>query len=109
MPRALALRHVTVPDPARAEYVERLLARVAAARRKAYHLWAFAAEGGRERVVEFIEAPDAAALDAALETDRRIEIVTGALPLDAPVMGSAEELASGRPRWERFTGLADAS
>ena len=102
MPRALALRHVTVSDTRRAAYLARLAERVASARAAGFHLWAFAREGAPERFVEFVETRAAAARDPALLHD---DLLAEALdfrhaPPDAPGAPS--------PAWERYTGVADA-
>ena len=85
MPRALALRYVTVADDARRAYLAHLADRVASARAAAFHLWAFEAAGTPGRFVEFVETGNPTALAAALRHD------------DSP--GEA---------WERFDGVADS-
>ena len=69
MPRALALRHVTVDADGRAADLARLAGRVACARACGYNCWAFEREGTPGRFVEFVEAGDRGALDAALTQD----------------------------------------
>ena len=69
MPRALAIRHVTVDAEARAAYLARLAERRASARACGYNCWAFERDGDPRRFVEFIEARDRAALDTALTQD----------------------------------------
>ena len=98
MPRALALRYVTVADADRPGYLARLAERAASARAAAFHLWAFEAAARPGRFVEFVETRDAAALDTALLHD---ELLGEALDFrHAP----AEPPAG----WERFTGVADS-
>lgn len=101
MPRALALRYVTVADGGRAAYLARLAERVASARAAAFHLWAFESVGASGRFVEFVETGHAAALDAALLHD--------ALMAEALDFRYAPPGAPGAPAppWERFTGVAD--
>ena len=101
MPRALALRYLTVSDAERPAYLARLAERVASARAAAFHLWAFEDAGAPGRFAEFIETRDAAALDAALLHD---DLLGEALdsrhaPPDA---GRAPAGA-----WARYTGVAD--
>ena len=103
MPRALAIRHVAVPDALRADYLARLADRVASARASAFHLWAFEADGAPGRFVEFVETRDAAALDTALLHD---DLLGEALdfrhaPPDAPAGAPAAA-------WQRYTGVADS-
>lgn len=69
MPRALAIRYVTVDADARAAYVARLAERAASARACGYNCWAFEQEGAPGRFVEFVEARDRGALDTALAQD----------------------------------------
>ena len=69
MPRALAIRHVTVDGDGRAAYLARLAERVASARACGYNCWAFEREGTPGRFVEFVEAGDRRALDTALTQD----------------------------------------
>ena len=69
MPRALAIRHVTVPDDARAAYLARAAERQASARACGYGWRTFARDGDPRRYVECIEAGGRAALDAALAQD----------------------------------------
>jgi len=69
MPRALAVRHVTVTGDARVAYLARLAERTASARACGYNCWAFEREGAPGTFVEFVEAPDRGALDTALTQD----------------------------------------
>ena len=69
MPRALAIRHVTVAGDDRAAYVARLGERAASARACGYNCWAFEREGEPGRFVEFVEARDRGALATALTQD----------------------------------------
>ena len=97
MPRALALRYVTVAGGGRAGYLARLAERVASAKAAAFHLWAFERADAPGRFVEFVETRDAAALDTALLHD---ELFAESLEFrHAPV--APDET------WARFTGVAD--
>ena len=69
MPRALAIRYVTVDADDRAAYAARLGERAASARACGYNCWAFEREGTPGRFVEFVEARDRGALDTALAQD----------------------------------------
>jgi hypothetical protein len=69
MPRALAIRHLTVAGDDRGAYLARLAERVASARACGYNCWAFERDGEPGRFVEFIEARDRGALDTALTQD----------------------------------------
>ena len=69
MPRALAIRHLTLAGDERAAYLARLAERVASARACGYNCWAFERDGEPGRFVEFIEASDRRALDTALTHD----------------------------------------
>ena len=106
MPRALALRHVTVPDAGRAAYLARLAERVASARAAAFHLWAFEADGPPGRFVEFVETRDAAALDTALLHD---DLLGEALDFRhaPPDAGPGDAPGAPAPAWQRYTGVAD--
>lgn len=99
MPRALAIRHLMVAEGARAPYLARLAERTASARAAGYHLWAFAQQDAADRVVEFLEAADPAALGTALLQDALF-----AETLDFRV---APDAAAGE--WQRFVGIAGAS
>ena len=102
MPRALALRYVTVADGERAGYLARVAERAASAKAAAFNLWAFEDAARAGRFVEFVETRDAAALDTALLHD---DLLADTLDFrHAPAGGS-----SGTPpgAWERFTGVAD--
>ncbi len=98
MPRALALRYVTVAPGERAGYLARLAERVASARAAAFHLWAFEDAARAGRFVEFVETRDAAALATALLHD---DLLADSLDFRHP---------PGAPpgAWERFTGVADS-
>ncbi len=102
MPRALALRYVTVDRAERAGYLERLAERVASAKAAAFHLWAFEDAERAGRFVEFVETRDAAALATALLHD---ELLAEALDFRFPPAGAA---GAPPPAWERFTGVADS-
>ena len=69
MPRALAIRHLSVAGDERGAYLARLAERVASARACGYNCWAFERDGEPGRFVEFIEAGDRGALDTALTQD----------------------------------------
>ena len=97
MPRALALRYVTVAPDGRAGYLARLAERVASARAAAFHLWAFEQACAAGRFVEFVEARDAAALDTALLHD---DLLADALDFRLPP-------AAPDGRWARYSGVAD--
>jgi hypothetical protein len=99
VPRALAIRYLTVDGRARDAYRTRLAERTASARANGYHLWAFAQEEAAGRVVEFIEAGDPAALATALLQDA---LLAEALDFRAEPDADAGE-------WQRFVGLAGAS
>ena len=99
MPRALAIRHLTVDAGARPAYRARLAERTASARAVGYHLWAFEQEDDASRVVEFIEAADPSALRTALVQDALL-----AESLDFRVAPDADA-----GEWQRFVGLAGAS
>jgi hypothetical protein len=99
MARALALRHLTVADGARADYRARLAERTASARACGYHLWAFEQDGAPDRVVEFVEAADATTLRTALLQD--------ALLAESLDFVAAPESSPGE--WQRFVGLPHAS
>lgn len=101
MPRALAIRHLAVPDADRAAYLARLAERVASAKAAAFHLWAFEAEGAPGRFVEFIETRDAAALDTALLHD---DLLGEALDFRHAPPG---EPGAPAPAWARYAGVAD--
>jgi hypothetical protein len=104
VPRALAIRYLTLDDAERAPYRARLAVRVASARANGVHLWVFAEQGGAapgtgERLVEFVEAAGPEALEAALARD---ELLAEGLDFrHAP--STAEDTA----RWTRYTGVAD--
>ncbi len=100
MPRALAIRHLTVPEGERAGYLARLAERTASARACGHHLWAFADERRADRVVEFVETRDRAALATALTQDALL-----AESLDFRAAPSDGETAG----WEVFVGLPGAS
>ena len=99
MPRALAIRHLTVDARARDAYRARLAERTASARAVGYHLWAFEQQDDAARVVEFIEAADATALQTALTQDALLSE-----SLDFRAAPDAEAVA-----WQRFVGIAGAS
>ena len=109
MPRALAIRYLTLAPDERAPYRARLAERVASARASGFHLWVFAEQGATdqdatnpgtaERLVEFVEAGGAAALDAALTQD--------ALLAEGLDFRHAPSTAEGLARWTRYTGVAD--
>ena len=104
MPRALAIRYLTLAPDERAPYRARLAERVASARASGFHLWVFAEQGPTdpgtaERLVEFVEAGGAAALDAALTQD--------ALLAEGLDFRHAPSTAEGLARWTRYTGVAD--
>jgi hypothetical protein len=103
VPRALAIRHLVVPDATRAEYRARLSQRTASARACGYNLWAFEQEGAPARIVEFLETADASALRTALTQD--------ALLGESLDFGSAPEhgVDGAPPDWQRFIGLTGAS
>ena len=105
MPRALALRYVTVAGGGRAAYLARLAERTAGARATGVHFWAFEQVGdggGRAgtagRFVEFVEAADPRALDTALVQD---ELLGESLDF-------RHEPPAATP-WERFAGLPGSS
>ena len=98
MPRALALRYVTVADADRPGYLARLAERVASARAAAFHVWAFEDAARPGRFVEFVEAGGAAALDTALLHD---DLLADTLDFRHPP-------AAPPAAWERFTGVADS-
>ncbi len=98
MPRALALRYVTVAEGERAGYLARLAERVASARAAAFHLWAFEDAARAGRFVEFVETRDAAALATALLHD---DLLADSLDFQYPP-------AAPPAAWERFTGVADS-
>ena len=97
MPRALAIRYVTVGDGARPAYLARLAERVASAKAAAFNLWAFESAGAPGRFVEFVETRDAAALDTALLHD----------DLLAESLDFRHAPAQPDGAWERFAGVAD--
>jgi hypothetical protein len=119
VPRALAIRYLTLAPDERAPYRARLAERVASARASGFHLWVFAEQeqtapgpadsgasapgtsdpGTAERLVEFVEAGGAAALDAALTQD--------ALLAEGLDFRHAPSTAEGLARWTRYTGVAD--
>lgn len=109
MPRALAIRYLTVAGGERAAYRARLAERVTSAKANGFHLWAFAEEsasatsgapGTAERLVEFIETGGPAALEAALAQD--------ALFSEGLDFRHAPSTAEQGARWTRFTGVADS-
>lgn len=97
MPRALALRYVTVAGSARVGYLARLAERVASAKAAAFHLWAFEQADAPGHFVEFVETRDAAALDTALLHD----------DLLAEALDFRHAPATPDGVWARFTGVAD--
>lgn len=99
MPRALAIRHLTVDARARDAYRARLAERTASARAVGYHLWAFEQQDDADRVVEFIEASDPATLGTALLQDT---LLGEALDFRAAPVADAGD-------WQRFVGIAGAS
>lgn len=99
MPRALAIRYLTVDGRARDAYRTRLAERTASARASGYHLWAFAQEDAADRMVEFIEASGPSALATALLQD--------ALLGEALDFRAEPDADAGA--WQRFVGLAGAS
>lgn len=99
MPRALAIRYLTVDAGARPAYRARLAERAASARAEGYHLWAFEQRDAADRVVEFLEASTAAALDRALEIDDP--------PTDSP--GWRADPGTPTTGWERYDGIPHAS
>ncbi|MGZ8412511.1 MAG: hypothetical protein ACXW61_04955 [Gemmatirosa sp.] len=99
MPRALAIRYLTVDGRARDAYRARLAERTASARANGYHLWAFAQEDAADRMVEFIEAGSPSTLATALVQD--------ALLGEALDFRTEPEDDAGE--WQRFVGLAGAS
>jgi hypothetical protein len=103
MPRALAIRHLIVPDQTRTDYRARLVERTASARACGYNLWAFEQDGSPERIVEFLETSDASSLRTALLQDALL-----AESLD--FRAAPEHGADGAsPEWQRYVGLAGAS
>ena len=103
MPRALAIRHLTIPDDTRAHYRGRLAERTASARACGYNLWAFEQDGSPTRIVEFLETADASSLRTALVQDALI-----GESLD--FRSEPEHGADGAPpEWQRYVGLAGAS
>ena len=99
MPRALAIRHLTVDADARGPYRARLAARPASARAVGYHLWAFEQHDDAARVVEFIEAADASALQTALAQDA---LLSESLDFRAAPDAEAAD-------WQRYVGIPHAS
>ena len=101
MPRALALRYLTVDPAGRAGYLARVAERAASAKAAGFHLWAFEQDGAPGRFVEFVETRDAAALATALLHD---DLLAESLDFRHAPPG-----APGAPpgAWERFTGVAD--
>lgn len=100
MPRALAIRRLSVAAAERAGYLARLAERTASARACGHHLWAFAGADDAEQVVEFVETRDRAALATALAQDQLL-----AESLDfraAPAAGESGD-------WAIFVGLPGAS
>lgn len=97
MPRALALRFVTVAEAERAGYLARLAERVTSAKAAAFHLWSFEDAACSGRFVEFVETGDPTALATALLHD---DLLADTLDF---------RHAPGAPPtpWERFTGVAD--
>ena len=103
MPRALAIRYLTVPDETRADYSGRLVERTASARACGYHLWAFEQDGSPARIVEFLETPDASSLRTALVQD-------ALLGESLDFRSAPEHGADGAPpEWQRYVGLTGAS
>ena len=103
MPRALAIRYLTVPDETRADYRDRLAERTASARACGYHLWAFEQDGSPARIVEFLETVDASSLHTALMQD-------ALLGESLDFRAAPEQGADGAPaEWQRFVGLTGAS
>ena len=118
MPRALAIRYLTVAGGERAAYRARLAERVTSAKANGFHLWAFAEDragaeradapadapgdpaGTAERLVEFIETGGPAALDAALAQD--------ALFSEGLDFRHAPSTAEQAARWTRYAGVADS-
>jgi hypothetical protein len=102
VPRALAIRYLTVDADGRPGYLARLAERVASAKAVGFHLWAFEAAAGGGRFVEFVETRDAAALDTALLHD---DLLAESLDFRHAPPG-----APGAPpgAWERFAGVADS-
>jgi hypothetical protein len=100
VPRALAIRYLTVVEAERARYLARLAERTASARACGHHLWAFAHGQDAARYVEFLEAGDPAALRTALTQDQLL-----AEGLDFRAAPTADESAA----WELFVGLPGAS
>ena len=103
MPRALAIRYLTVPDETRADYRARLVERTASARACGYHLWAFEQDGAPARIVEFLETADASSLRTAITQD--------ALLGESLDFRSAPEhgVDGAAPHWQRYVGLTGAS
>ena len=103
MPRALAIRYLTVPDETRADYRGRLADRTASARACGYNLWVFEEDGSPARVVEFLETADASSLRTALLQD--------ALLGESLDFRTAPELGAdgASPEWQRYVGLSGAS
>lgn len=100
MPRALAVRYLSVPEAARARYLARLAERTASARACGHHLWAFAHAQDAARFVEFVETRDPTALRTALTQDQLL-----AESLDFRTAPTDDESAA----WELFVGLPGAS
>lgn len=101
MPRALAIRHLTLAPDEHAPYRARLAERVASARANGFHLWVFAEEGTPERLVEFIETGSAEALASALVQDA---LLGEGLDFRHPPTPADP---AGDGGWRRFTGVAD--
>ena len=99
MPRALAIRHLTLAADEHAPYRARLAERVASAKASGFHLWVFAEAGTPDRLVEFVEAGGEVALTAALAQD--------ALLAEGLDFRHAPSSAEGSARWTRYTGIAD--
>ena len=66
MPRTLTLRHTRVAPEQRAAYLDRVRAWRDYYRGAACRYWVFEEAGGEGSFIEFIEAADAATLEAAL-------------------------------------------
>ena len=65
MPRALSIKRSIVPAADRAKYLERLKARKAHYERAGCEFWAFEEAALTGAFIEFVEATDAATLEAA--------------------------------------------
>ena len=99
MPRALAIRYLALEADEQAPYQARLAERVASARASGFHLWVFAEASAPERLVEFVEAGSASALEAALAQD--------ALLAEGLDFRHAPSTTEGSARWTRYAGIAD--